>query len=1262
MIMKKTALIFIAFSLLVSRIYTQAVSADETAVPEEEIIQSTEKMEPVFSVENSSIIFVEGEDAVSTNFTREPILNYSCSGFRTLQLNQYTDLHGEATYNSDYVFYIEEDGVYELWYGGTPPGSRDEFITSYASPFRYVLDSLFTTNVYREDMHVVEEYSPSYYWNYVQDITLSAGNHRIKFEVLEKRNLDNKYFFYLDNFFFVKKVNDKRVVAGEIPEVFPVDMDNRTIDTTFQSFEEYEVLIRENPEVVENYIFLAKIYSLAGDYLNALKYLRRAAFLEPDDPDIMLLTAKNLIWRGATAEGLSLYSDLLEIVPERIDIWTEAGKIAGWTGQYQDSIDFFEGGLKILPDDLSLLANLGITNLWRGEVNDAEKQFEKIQNLSGDNLALNRELAEIFRINGYPDKAVPIYRHLINLYPEQLELYFDLEETYIEDNQRDKIPSIRKITEETFLVNRDYTKVTDTFYESQSMKEKVIEDYEEQLQNDPENLNLRRILAEIYFWNGYKNKAISEYRNILTNYTYLNLLKTEQDMTPFLELLDRSYALSHFMKNVPSNVERESKKLSDLLKQYNSAKTSLATLKKKNDGAQAKGKTVDRTDESAIEDQIFQLEEELATAIYLMESFIEKFNSLSTQFDEEKDNLKKLLEDELVSTEAFAQLMEGINWKWDRYEMFQELDSVKKDKVILGSYVMGKISQFEGNLSRAYINLAPMVKETYVLPRAPFALYETNIWRGANDKNRELYEQFSSEINDSVDYIYYLNDYLDFLYLEEDNPFGYLTEDPEESINDIKKSLETLKALSIQISDDLAVNISEIHNVLVTNMERGFYTLASETYLLRNELGDFYYNEKDYIQAISQYKQVLSVDPWNLSAKFKLAQVYDVNGDWSRALEIYGDIYEQDSQFNNVAAFYNDINRDHADSFNFSAKSFSDTSSLIFNGHGDYNVLFNRNWGLSLDYDIEHNRKYRAYNDGEHPDSAVHTDDTAPSTILVNSLTAAVPISVSKLTITPVTGFHLKTDLVDGDGRNNDTGNLDITSNPTFGLLDYGDIYIFAGADLMLNLATLTLSGGYRFDWEEDSFHPGNSAVYYHKANLAMGLNGQQSNIPFIEDSSLFLSGYINFLEDGNKSWFASAVASNSIQLHREPAMYLNWSLDFSLEDAVEASPDYWTPEMSLLTGLNLDYTAVFGVGENRSLVEKVWFNTDFYSNGADNAIGLSFEAGNRLSYVKRDLTTFLNVTGSFTTQLDPSMTGINYWSLIIEFGVSVLLPDLLTP
>jgi tetratricopeptide (TPR) repeat protein len=1244
---KKRQIISIILFLWTIPIFAQ----DQEQKPEEssssekevEIVKVTKKIEPIFPKRDSSLIFVEGENAVSTNFNREPILNYSCSGFRTLQLNQTNDLHNEASYNSDYVFYVEEDGIYELWYGGTPPGNRDNSLVSFASPFRYTLDGIYGNDVYREDVKVVEEYAPSYYWNQVKEMPLSAGEHRIKFEIQNKRSLDNRYYFYLDNFFLIRKENGKRAVLEETPDVFPTDMDNRSIDSPFASFEEYQLLIRENPEELVNYLVIARMYSLAGDYLNALKYLRRADFLSPDNPEIMLFIAKNLIWKGSMVEGIDMYKRLLEIVPERIDLWTEAGKIAAWAGLYNDSEELLEGGLDNLPNDLNLLTNLGITKLWMGEANKAEQLFEQAVKLAGNDLQSNRELAQIYRVNGYPGRAVSIYRSLINSNPAELQLYFDLEETYIENDQRDRVKEVRELTEQTFIGGEEFAKVTGTFYESQSMKEKVIADYEEQLAGDPENLDLRRVLAEIYFWNNYRKKAIAEYRNILTSYTYTNMVETERKLMPFLELLDRSYALSHYMKTVPQEISKNQKNISSLLSSYRKAQADLELLKKKNNDLESKGKPFDRSDETIIEELIKELEEELSNTIYSAETFVEKFNILDSQFKEEKENLAGLMEDEEASAKAYELLMEGTKWEWNRRYMLTELNDAKKDGVILANYVLGKIQMFEGNPKAALNEFAPLIEGDFILDPAPFALYESKIWLGEEEGREELYSDFTNRIEKTTDYAYYLNDYMNFLYSGEESSFNYFMGEPEDRIKAVNESYKEILNRTDELNISTRESIKIIHAVLGSNLERGFYNLAQETYLLRNELGDFYFNQKMYPRGIAQYEQVLAVDPWNLSAKFKLAQVYHFNGDWVGALKNYSEVYEEDPLYNNVASFYNELSREFADGVNISVSLFSDPSSLKYDFHGDYTVNFTPTLAMKTDIDMLFDRVYKAY-DGTNPTDGV--------SLFLNSAALSFPISRKGLKLTPGAGVYFKTDLVDGDGRN--AGGEPILWNTDFGLFNYTDFYFHGGAEGQFDLNPFSLRGGYDFNWLTETIQRG-SDLNYHRAFADIGYT-------FPLDIIMQVGGKGDFISDGNLLWQVSALGTHRLQLKREPAMYLNWGLDFSLEDGLRNSDNYWVPEMSLQTGLNLEYEVEFESTPNSTIGEKIWFNSDFTSSGENTIKGFAFEAGNSLSYSKRDYTVFLNISGSMTTQLDPVPTEKGYWSLTIEMGVSALFPEYLIP
>jgi hypothetical protein len=180
-------------------------------------------LSPVFPFSPPGLVYVEGEDAVSTNMATEPTLNYGCSGNRALQLSRTGQLPGGSPYYAEYCVYADRAGRYELWYSGTPPGSKDEFAISFASPLSVAVDGGPPRALFREDVNVVERISPSYYWVRTFALELSQGAHVIRFEVSSKRKLDDRFFFYLDALFLAtpEALAAAKADRTGLPELFP---------------------------------------------------------------------------------------------------------------------------------------------------------------------------------------------------------------------------------------------------------------------------------------------------------------------------------------------------------------------------------------------------------------------------------------------------------------------------------------------------------------------------------------------------------------------------------------------------------------------------------------------------------------------------------------------------------------------------------------------------------------------------------------------------------------------------------------------------------------------------------------------------------------------------------------------------------------------------------------------------------------------------------------------------------------------------------
>ncbi len=478
---------------------------------------SQRRLAPVFPLTPPGFAWVEGEDAVSTNMTSAPTLNYGCSAGRALQLSRPGRLLGGASYYADYAVYVDEAGSYELWYGGTPPGPRDEFAPSFASPIEVVVDGGAPRPVFRESMNVVEEYAPAYYWNRCYALELSKGAHVLRFEVKAKRRLDDRFFFYIDAFFLATKelLKDAATNRTGLPARFPKNPAERGNDHPFRSFEEYQALIQANPANVALSVELANEYSLAADYPNALRFLSRAAVIAPSDARVRLLIAKNRIWHGDVKEGLDAYGIYLSLRSDDLGAWQEAGKVAAWSGRYSDSEYFYVQGLKVFPDNASLSVNMGLTLLWAGRVGDAERTLAAAEKKALADPAAAEALAEVYRDNGLPERAVATYEKAIATWPERLGFYL-AEGAILAAEGKDEA---ERALEARIVSSFEFSPELDAILESAKARRELkagrIADLESRIAAEPGNLELRDELTRVYAWAGRKAEAARQLESIL---------------------------------------------------------------------------------------------------------------------------------------------------------------------------------------------------------------------------------------------------------------------------------------------------------------------------------------------------------------------------------------------------------------------------------------------------------------------------------------------------------------------------------------------------------------------------------------------------------------------------------------------------------------------------------------------------------------------------------------------------------------------------
>ncbi|HUX12697.1 MAG TPA: tetratricopeptide repeat protein [Spirochaetia bacterium] len=1221
---------------------------------------SLNRVEPVFPVQNENLIYVEGENAVATNFDKEPILNWNTSGVQTLQLSKAeapASIGGDSSpaYYADYVFYVDQPGDFEFWYGGTPPGPATKASVSYTSSFSYQIDGADPVAVNREDVKVAGSYAPSYFWVRVGTVKLSRGQHRLSFQVSEKRQYDGRYFFYLDSFFFVRSSGDTPDPGTPLPPVFPTSLTDFSQDKQFRAIEDYLIDIRDHPERVQAYVDLSLIYSLVGDYLNALKYLNRAAVLKPGDPSIDLLRAKNLIWKGDLGAGLDAYRETLSVDPKRLELWAEAGKVAAWSGRYEDSIQFYNDGLKQFPGNVNLTVNEGLTYLWSGDEKRAQELFDRARRSAQNDYSRLLDLARTLTIAKAIPKAAETFQTAIQLFPKNLEGYLDLEKLYFDNALTNDAKGVQELVQKTFLPSEKLSQFLDLARIKQNLKAEVIAGYERKLAAEPDNLALRQVLAQTYLWNGMQEAGTEEYLDILVNYSYRALSSLDGDAPDLLRVIDESHLLDAVFQAAPQIAGN----LRTSLEKTWTA--SLAARKNAGSPNAAGGSEV-------------AVEAEVAKVL----AFLDEMTRLGSVVDENAKTLDALVSTEKEAAQSFKKITESSNWQWRRADTLAEMDAARAHGVELAGYSVGKIYALEDRLAsaegvyRAAIaegRASKSSEKSTISPLLGYELSQTLLWQGNLAAALVEVDKLPTDDNRFAAAVAWASMYRTILQSVPElsqavvpgtrggtTPASFRATDEtrvKELIAELQKTAEST------VKTDAKVRAMEqtAHDILWARMVRALYQNQQDTFSLRNELGGYYLAQKKFDEAILQFNQVLAIDPWDTAAIFRLGQVYEWKGAWSQALDNYEKVYSSDPSYENVIRRYNDLGRKHPDSLSFSGRTTADTQVLRFQGDADYTTLVNSVLGFNLHVGAVAQRLYKPPTPENVSDYQLYT------------FTVGVPLDLYfwKVKIEPRAGVSLSNALFNNNtvlalplypGANQYFGNV--------GVWPVGEI------DASVSLGQfLYLSGTYTFARQPETFVPGRPVIYAHtgEANLTTDL-GFVGGYPF-NLSSLRTYGQVNLLTDGNIMITGVQEVNLGLMNLDKPVTQFSLLGSFQIQNSRNYEPtNYYTPIGVLLAGGGFQGSIWLPAGQDsvgvslRALASS-YLEHVFTPSSLIKRLQLDGEA--RVEYDRGNAALYLDFQFSTTYRYDPpppdpAQGPWDYWLFTVSVGYGAQLPKLLVP
>lgn len=1184
------------------------------------------KIDPVFTPQPKGLVWVEAEDAVTTNIADQATLDYASSAYRMLQLNREGTAKGVPFY-AEYTMVVPETGNWNLWIGGTPPGPESDLLASFVSPIYIKIDDADPIPVHREQVSVVEKYSNTNHWFVVkQSFNLPAGVHRVRFEVRETRRYDSRYYFFLDAFFLLK--SDSPLASGsidrsQVPRRFPIDLANRSIDNPYLTIPQYEYAIQQNPKNKEGYLLLAQVYSLIGDHGSAIKTLSRGRVMAGEDIRFTLLAAKSRIWSGEIDEGIRLYKEYLKSPDAEQEVWAEAGKICAWLMKYQDAEVIYKQAIAKYPEDLNLKVNYALTLLWESKVRDGERYLAEVWNAVKDSPEKILALGSIYDTSGYPDKAIISYLSGAQGHPEQIEFYLRLVRLYNKTNQSDKAKETRALIPTLYNGSEALDSVLAALDQENALKDQVLEQYRQRIAREPDNLDLRLELVRAYSWNGKLTEALAENQNILVNKLYKILVSMDSDLQDAYRLMDLLQIAKPQAVQLPAAIDMRIQSLKKAQETLKQAMIQDVQNQKSTDAVKRE------KSQKALQDAQATLAKEVALAA--------AFNTWAN--GEIVQRVQSYAEQTNGSAAQIAQDAEVLNnvkpWVWPIKEDLEFLSSLVKDNP-LALHSLLRINLLENQP----ITLPP--PETVSLEPTSKLVRQAMLWKQQTlDEglfSPETYYSYADDLDDLRKHIAPAEP-VESVYSD------FTNQDAEDQI---KKLQETkLKAGQLAYQIDTAQKV--LMRQAALRLRVRMYQYDTETQWDRQGLADLYLRLGRPADAVRTLERVLILNPSDIASLFTLARAKEQSGDWMGALTMYKRVYDLNPRYENAAGSYNNLSVQHGQILQSVLSTSIGSNRSIESAQLSYTIPLSSYVDLQTSYLVEHQK--------------IHTPLIQTQSLTLHTLSLKMPVFIKPL------GISIYGEA--GGTLQNKLDNLLPASLDDFAmdrLSDYVVVAPQAGGGITWTGGFLSIGGSYLFHQIKDTFFADRFPNYEHlagaTARLYLDSPGRMwfRNFTFQADGTYrgIFSPY--FTDQTNTIFSAKGEFHLLNTLSMQPLATLDIGAIGLWENSEKTAliSDYYAPAQAVTLKGGFDVTAQIARSANWTVQSgaKLW--SGWYSTGGNPGY-LLLDGALRLEGIRKNLAVYMTLSGSRTGEADLSKRA-TYWSAAMEIGARLQLVDYIIP
>ena len=195
------------------------------------------------------------------------------------------------------------------------------------------------------------------------------------------------------------------------------------------AIEQYEEILKLEPDSVENHLLLGRLYRLNNDLLKAESEFKTAVKLDPSSEDAattlaLLYTEENDSTRAA---------QVLSSVPDAsrsAKLYSVLGYTYEQQKQYKKAIDAYRKAVELDRDNLDAVRGLAQNLMNDGQTEAALEQYKVIADANPEDAQTYLRMAEIYRRTGKFDLALDSLSKAQSMVPESLEVPYALAAVY----------------------------------------------------------------------------------------------------------------------------------------------------------------------------------------------------------------------------------------------------------------------------------------------------------------------------------------------------------------------------------------------------------------------------------------------------------------------------------------------------------------------------------------------------------------------------------------------------------------------------------------------------------------------------------------------------------------------------------------------------------------------------------------------------------------------------------------------------------------